>query len=267
MFGFIKKYFLSPFNLVFKDWKAELGNFLLVIIPILLAFPIIHEFIISELQWIILLVFIVAASWIYSNYQKKSKSDLILEKGQLDMKIDSLNNSLDTQTEFLESVPFMITKYIFHHLGLDYNDRITIYRYNKDKFIPVGRFSLNKEFSFLGRKEYPKDKGYISKSWGKGELYVDGLPSYENHPKQYLEKVSKESNMEKGVIKTLSMKSRSYYCLNLEYNQEPVAVVVVESLEPSFKEFDLMEETLKGEFGKLLSESINNNLPIGKEGE
>ncbi|WP_337970234.1 hypothetical protein [Virgibacillus salexigens] len=265
----IFRVFLNPTARAFKEWKSEWGNLILLLIPIALAFPIINDFIIDH-WWAIGLVFMLFfGGWLHSNYQKESKSQLKRKVKGLYREKYSLLNSLETQINSLEAVPQMISKYIFHYLNLTYDDRITIYRYNNDKFIPVGRYSENRELSLQGRSEYPKNKGFIAKSWGNGKYHIDNLPNFETEPKLYLEDVANKSNMNKGVIKGLSMKSRCYFCKNLKNrsNMEDKAVVVIESLKASFKDIDKIERTLDGEFGKLLLEAIENNLPIGKGGE
>ncbi|MER2009032.1 MAG: hypothetical protein ABS939_16405 [Psychrobacillus sp.] len=258
----------------FKYWKSEWGNLLILIIPLGLAFPKLNEFVNSTWYYTTIAVILFLIGWIHTNYQKSNIFDLNNklqdQKNKLQdekNKTSSLQNTIESLNNTLEAIPEMIIKYIALHLELTYKDRISIYRYdvNAELFISVGRYSPNREYTKKGRKEYPRDKGYIAKAWMNGTYYKTNIPDYLDDNKAYIDYVSEESGIDKGILKKVTMKSRCYFCKNLLNNHEAIAVIVIESMDPMLSHSEKkLDEVLEGPFGKLLVESIENNLPIGK---
>jgi hypothetical protein len=249
---------LKRFVLVFKDWRNNWGHLAVFIVPILLAIPPIGDYIYNNIIVSVVVVIGLVVSWFHGNNN-------LVEFSKLKSDIGRIENQRATLLEYQEAVPTMIVKHIFHEMGLTYKDRITIYRYNEDEFIQIGRYAYNPEFSKKGRNSYPKNKGFIGKCWEGGQYYKENLPIYEQNPQEYINKVSRLANMEKKVIRGLSMKSSCYYCKNfVNATHIPIAVVVIESLEVTLSsKKQKIDETLDGQFAKLLLESIENNLPLG----
>ncbi|WP_419892806.1 hypothetical protein [Oceanobacillus kimchii] len=257
-FKFIWKYCTVVLE-VLKEWKTYWSSILVLIIPILISFPSINIFLDKHIWLIFLVILIVIIGWLHSNRNVKNYSVLRSNLGLIE-------NQRDTLSETLESIPTMIVKHLFQEVGLTSKDRITIYRYYDGEFINIGRHSSNLEFAKKGREAYPKDKGFIGKCWQEDVVYVENLPIYENNPDNYVKRVSKRSNIEKGILRKISMKSRSYYCKKLfDTKSIALAVIVIETTNKSLKDNkEKVDEILNGHFGKLLLESIEINLPIGK---
>lgn len=195
---------------------------------------------------------------IQSNYQKENKEEIIRDNYFLKERISHVSNTL-------ESMPIDFIKILYQYWEFKYQDRITIYRYEKDNFVQVGRHSINVELRRNGRSKYPKDEGFISKAWENGTFYIENLPDYNKEPDKYLDETVKVQKINKGTIRKISMKSRSYYCKNLtNQKNDPIAVIVIESKLPELPVCsEKMEEDLEGVLGQYLVKSIEMNLPIG----
>ncbi|MFB4471808.1 hypothetical protein ACDI16_02420 [Oceanobacillus caeni] len=257
-FKFIWKYCII-FLEVFKEWKSNWGSLSILVVPILISFPRINKYLEKNIYLIVLVILFVLIGWLHSNRNIKNYSKLRNDLGVVE-------NQRDTLSESLESIPTMVVKHMFQDMGLTSKDRITIYRYYDDEFINIGRHSSNLEFAKKGRPAYPKDKGFIGQCWEEDIVYVENLPIYVNNPDNYIKRVSKRSNIEKGILRKISMKSRCYYCRKL-FDTKSIAnaVIVIETTDKSLgSKKEKVDEILDGQFGKLLLESIEINLPIGK---
>lgn len=242
-----------------KNLKTSWGQLLLLLIPIILTIPPLLDFISEHVILIIITIIIFIISWIHTVNNSVDFHALRVEANNLSENNEHLINNL-------ESVPVKVVKSVFNHLNFKYSERITIYRFDENCFVPVGRYSINPEFKNYGRKSYPKDQGFIGYTWKNGAVHFDGLPDPVKSKKRYIKDIIAKCNMEEDIIEALSMKSRAYYCRNLLYNHEPIAVIVFESIEDnlpvSTKDIDLL---LEGVFGQLLVSVIRINLPLGRE--
>ncbi|MDG5789777.1 hypothetical protein QA612_20160 [Evansella sp. AB-P1] len=244
---------------VFKEWKMNWGSIVILIVPILVSLPTVNVYIEQSPWFIALVIIIVVIAWLHSNR-------IVRNISALKRKLSAVENQRDTLVESLEATPTMIVNHLYQEIGLTSKDRITIYRYHDDEFINIGRHSLNVDFNKKGRYSYPKDKGFIGQCWAGEEVYKENLPKPDNSLDHYIDRVSKLSNIEKGVLRKLSMKSRCYYCRKLiNHKNSPVAVIVFETIDKSFRDKKkTIGDALDGQFGKLLLESKENNLPVGK---
>lgn len=206
---------------------------------------------------IVIVVFLIG--WIQTNHQKESIIELRRKYYRMENERDHLRNDK-------ESMPVEIIKHLYKHWNMGYDERITIYRYDSEHFVPIGRYSRNREIIKRGRNKYPKDEGFIGKCWQNGHFYIDDLPDYNSNEKDYIDEVTKTCFIKKGDLRNMSMKSRTYFCGNLVNKSElAIAVIVVESLKnklPVTKE-ELIKD-LNGFFGNVLVSTVEANLPLGK---
>jgi hypothetical protein len=248
------KYLLNTKNL-----KSNWGQIILLLIPIILTIPPLLKFISERWYLIISVLVIFIVGWLHVINNLADQQALKDEKNTLSADKEHLINTL-------ESVPEKVIKSVFNYLNFSYTERITIYRFNETCFVPVGRYSLNIDFKKYGRREYSKDQGFIGKTWKNGAIHINALPDPDKSKKGYLNKVMAECNIEQRTVEALSMKSRTYYCRNLLSNEEPVAVIVFESIEASLPALiEDIEKLLEGALGQLLVNVIRTNLPLGRE--
>lgn len=255
----INKYIGLPLKYAIKHWKYDWGNLIIIIFPVLITFPLIRDLVDYTWYTPILFAVIVIIGWIQTNYRKDSIIDLKREYYRMENERDHLRQDK-------ESIPYEIIKEMYKHWNLGYDDRITIYRYELEHFVPVSRYSLNRELKKRGRDKYPKNQGFISKCWHKGHYHIENLPDYLTDEKGYLDQVSKLSNMNKGDLRNISMRSRSYYCKNLINKTDlPIAIIVIESRNKKLPiNVDRLNEDLDGFHGDVLVSTIEVNLPLGR---
>ncbi len=251
--------FISPIAYSIKNWKQDWGNLLIITFPVLLAIPFFQDII--KLHWTIpvFVIIFTISGWIQTNYHKESV--LTIQ--------DSYDRLLEIKSHLtytMESIPIEIIRHLYNHWNFGYDDRVTIYRYAKNDFVPVGRYSKNVELNARGRNSYPKDEGFISKAWLNGEFHIDNLPDYSQDPERYIDAVIKANKIKKGTVREMSMQSRSFYCKNLTNQYDtPIAVIVIESLSKQLPiEHEKLSQDLDETFGKILVSAIESNLPIGK---
>lgn len=257
-FGFIKKYWSVGWKAL-REWRKTWGSIISLLIPVVITFPSINEYLDGSGYLIALVILLVLIGWLQSNKN-------ILGHSELESQLDRIENQRDTLEANLQSVPTRIVKHMFQDIGLNSKDRITIYRYHDDQFINIGRHSDNVEFAKKGRSAYPKDEGFIGQCWREDYVYVERLPIYDKKPERYITQVSKKADIKKGVLREMPMKSRCYYCKKIfDTKGIAFAVIVVETTKYSLGDKkDKVDQILNDQFGKLLIESIEINLPLGK---
>lgn len=114
---------------------------------------------------------------------------------------------------------------------LENSERVTLYVHNGDNsFIPFGRYSQNTKYSKSGRSKYPDNEGCIAKGWEKTWYFDNEFPL---DSKDYLNKNKDEYNIDNKVMKKLNMQSKLYAVLRLDVLEKPMAVIVVESTNPT----------------------------------
>lgn len=264
--------------------KEDWGNFIILVVPILLAIPPISKFLLGKWYGIIIIILIFLIGWFQTNSKKfemqKLQNELEqhkglveshdVEKNKLKITINDLATKIELMDNYLEVLPELIVKYLSLELKLTYTDRISLYNYDfsEELFVQIGRYSVNPEFTKKGRPTYPKDKGFIKNSWQNGSYNIENLPSFEDEPKKYLDTVSHKSKLDKKIIKELSMKSRSYFCSNLiNSKHKAVGVIVIESIKPQLPySEEQFNKFLQNPFSQLLIEIIESNLMF-KEGD
>jgi len=244
-----------------KHWKETWGSLLIILIPLLYTIEYTKNYVIKLPYHWILSIFLFVWAWIQTNRNFVSKKGLT-------NKISSLENENGMLKSNLESIPENMVKIFYKSFNLGNEDRVTVYRVKDNEFfIPVGRFSDNPNYKKSGRSKYPIDTGFIGKCWIEEEVIIRNLPNYHKNQEKYIEHVKKKCDIDENVIKGLKMKSRSFYCKRLTFNgDEPIAVVVIESVNNSLQDTTQYNQFLEGPFGKSLVESIKNNLPIGEGG-
>jgi hypothetical protein len=250
---------ISKYLINLKNLKSNWGQLLLLLIPIILTVPPLLKYISESTFRIFVVVILFIISWSHNINNLVNCEDIKNETEKLDRDVEYL-------TSTLESVPEKVVKTVFNYLGFSYNERITIYRFENDSFVPVGRYSVNNNIKKSGRSSYPNNEGFIGKTWDNGSVHIEGLPDPSKAKRGYLTQVTSECNIEQDTIENISMKSRSYYCRNLLENNDPIAVIVFESLSEKLPVLiSDIDKLIEGPFGQLLVNVIKTNLPLARE--
>lgn len=255
----MKRHVLELIKFLFKikNLKYYIGNILIVIIPILLIlWPNLISFITYNLITTGVFILALIICVIFSLHMSQDLMSKIENVRELEHKISNL-------TAFLETTPERVIKSIFNYLEFGYEERITVYRYADSHFIPIGRYAKNIEYKKGGRDKYPYNEGFIGIAWQTGELIIENLPDPNKQFKGYIKQVQSKCTIDEKTVEEMRMKSRSYYCLNLEnLSRDAIAVIVFESTNSELpKRTSEIKHLLNSSFGLLIVEIINMNLP------
>ncbi|KQX69214.1 hypothetical protein [Paenibacillus sp. Root444D2] len=238
-----------------KNIRDTWGQLLTLLIPLALSIPYFQGIIVSKLYYLVPAIAVFLIGYIHSVSKQATISDLTEEHEDAIEQRDSLRNEL-------EAIPERIIKSLFYLFNFTYSERITIYRFNESEFVPVGRYARNAEFKKNGRQSYPKHEGFIGLAWINGDSISSELPDPNRAKQGYVNMVKNQCSIDDMTISNMQMKSRSYYCKNLDNSDgEPVAVIVFESINPQLPtDVEEIKKILNGSIGQLLTNTIRVNL-------
>jgi hypothetical protein len=136
-------------------------------------------------------------------------------------------------------------KFSTTQLQFSTTERVTLYVHDgNDTFIPFGRYSSNPEFAKKGRHEYPDSIGCVAKGWtDQWHFYKSANCPMKNEDK-YIVEQEKKYSLDKGTVRLLKMKSSLLCVLRLDVGCEPIAIIVVESINPNKYEEDELKNSL-----------------------
>ncbi len=109
-------------------------------------------------------------------------------------------------------------------------ERISVYKHDGKEFVMLGRYSKNPRFCQKGRGVYPDTEGCIAEAWNNGESMIEDLPDPTLQPEEYAKRLKDEWHINKQVVRSFKMQSRSYVAIAIEDGRQTrIAVVVFES--------------------------------------
>lgn len=257
----ISENFISFVKTPFKNLKEYWSQIPVILIPTSLSmFSDFNKWVIARWWvWLPTLLFIIfCIIHIFSKNESRNK---------LKLEVDKLKENENVLVSTLESIPDRIITSTFNFLNFGYSERITLYRYENSQFVTVSRYAKNPNYKKGGRKSYTYSEGFISNSWNSGEFIIDNLPDPKRKSREYISTVRKHCNISEQTIKEIRMKSRCYYCRNLDSpNGDPIAVIVFESTEPQFPvSTHEIDKLLTSSIGNLISSIVSINA-VGKGG-
>lgn len=116
------------------------------------------------------------------------------------------------------------------------SERVSIYKFNGNHFILLGRFSRNQNFNIRTDYKYSPHEGLIGKGWDEGSVYVCGAPKWEKkNKKSYNDFMKKNCNIADKRLDAITMKSRSIYVVTINDEstaENPDGIIVFESIMP-----------------------------------
>lgn len=254
----------------FTDYGLEFGRFctttLIAVVSILLGIDFNKDWVIPAL-WVILIIVIAISFVIEYKVFKKSRKISQLEKDI--EKQSSKVQLLEATIEKIECVNYDLFQYVlislYNKLGFDGQDRISIYKKEKDRFVIMSRYSINPKLGAINRKHYPIYEGFIGQALQQGEYFVDNLPNTTTgNREKYYNAIMAKCDIDKEILRSITMKSRSFYCKALtdSTGRERNAIIVFESLAPRKLVQDDIMEAISTEERKLVAFVENVNLRI-----
>ena len=118
-------------------------------------------------------------------------------------------------------------------LGLNNQERVTIYYECDEEFYLLARYSQNPHFAKIHRQKFPLNQGVISLAWQNG-LHVElSCPSQQNNT-DYIQYMRKVYDFQPEKIDTLTMKSCRYLAKAIIDADVHVGVIIFESTEETF---------------------------------
>lgn len=151
---------------------------------------------------------------------EKDKDDEIAklktEKGNLDVKIQVVENKLAKINSNSIQIVELHLAYLAQKLNLTNNERITLYKFINDEFYILGRYSMSNERSKRSRKSYKKE-GLIYKAWNESSYFKNSgipMPDVKNRSKfrrGYYKVLNEIATIDEDTVWNMKMKSRSFY--------------------------------------------------------
>lgn len=162
-----------------------------------------------------------------ANTIKKLEKD-ITEKGS---KIIDLENSVNDVVTGMNELFNSYLSLLIESLNFTHTERVSVYKVYDNKFILIGRSSVNPNLTKAGRNSYPVSEGLIGKAWAEGELFITDLPDpNERGGNTYYNRVNQINPIPREVVNSLNMQSRSYFILRMNgFENRPKAIIVIES--------------------------------------
>lgn len=257
--------FFKGFKSFFKGLKQKPSSIFLALLTIMLGVPLFQDWI--KKHPIIYIIFLVLLAIVFL-WDIQGQGDKILKKEEeiekLTKEIDEANSYNEMLLQSLISIPNDFLELVFEELKFNPSERISLYTFRDNEFVIAGRYSNVKPLMTKGRPTYPEGEGYIGKAWKEPDsldtYYKDNLPDYKSEMTEYIKVVKNETGMAQKVIKGLTMHSRCYYIKIVRSYNEPVGIIVLESLNPKFpKEKQEITDILIGMSGKHLAALIRVN--------
>lgn len=163
-------------------------------------------------------------------------------------KINDLESKLNEVVNETNDLFNSYLRLLVKNLGFTHKERISVYKVYNNKFILIGRTSVDPILMEIGRAEYPIDEGFIGKGWREGEFFIENLPDCtQRNGNNYYTAVNNIHPIPREVIDGMKMKSRNFFVYRINgYDSNPKAVLVFESLEPTSFTKEFIVDKLNG---------------------
>lgn len=184
------------------------------------------------------------------NYQIRQISHLRAKVAQLKSIIQNLEG------DYFEHCSSQL-QLMGDRIDLRGSDRLSLYKYENEQFIMIGRYAQRPEFRATGRGIYPADIGIIGHAWRSphGFAHVHDLPDPAFDLDAYCSENQERFGMPLEITRDLVMKSRtiSAHVLHHRMLQDRRAVIVIESLEPDRFSQEELAAVVGGPTGRQLA--------------
>ncbi len=141
-----------------------------------------------------------------------------------DIRSQNVVDLFDISSQFL--------RFLFNDLGLNQQDRLSIYIHNSEKcyFSLIARYSSNTDFCKQHRQTFPDNQGVLGEAWrGNG---TSALKVYTLSQKydSYVKKCVGDYYIPEDVVKQLAMKSTRMLPIFILNNKKQIGIFLVESV-------------------------------------
>lgn len=151
------------------------------------------------------------------------------------------NKSLEKQIEITKEEYYKLCSSniltLFPEFYTTGSDRISIYKFNNNHFILLGRCSKNANYNKRTNYEYSHNEGLIGKGWENDNALITGAPKWTNKNKRsYNEFMKQQCNVTDKRLNKIIMKSQSLYAKTLHDDktaEDPDGIIVFESINPT----------------------------------
>lgn len=270
---FIKAFkYIDEHGLEFSN--TLVNGFLYAIVGIL--YSINHKIFWSQVEpktlaLILLILGFLINIYFYYRQSKKTKSinDLKNANDQCLEKIQLLENQIQQIHRNYSEIFNEHLASLFFKLRLTDSDRISMYKYQDDKFYIIGRYSSNPVLKTIRRRYYNSNQGLIAKAWQEGIYFLNsGVPEYGaklKHKKSIHAFFNSIYQIDYSVIENITMKSKSFYLKAFMDSRgiQRTAIIVIESEKSKAFEIDDLNKIINDEENKLTAfiENIDWNFP------
>lgn len=161
---------------------------------------------------------------------------------------ENLQERLDTiKSEYYklcsDNIRFLFQDFFENSRG---NGRVSLYKHTENKFILMGRFSINPAYNRKGREIYSDNEGLINVGWEKGCVKLFNIPAWVGNGREYKSAIRKHCEISDNTLKLISMKSCSFFIKRIESEdaRNPLGIVVFEQLQSSEIDSKSLEDIL-----------------------
>jgi hypothetical protein len=169
----------------------------------------------------------------------------VISGGVRQLHLDRLQRERAEFKEHAEAGARGLLRLVFHELeqlrlaaGHFSNERVTLFRWDDDGFIVLGRRSARPDYDYgrcPGRARYPEDQGCLALAWQDGSCEHTTLPPA-GKAKPWSEEWVQgqiELGMPRATAEALTMPSCSYLAYRIEGLERQLGVIVFESINTS----------------------------------
>lgn len=155
----------------------------------------------------------------------------------------------------------------FTVLGMNSNDRVSIYYELDDEFHLLSRYSSNPELSKPHRQKFPLDQGVISQAW-QHHVHCDEECPHSGEQDRYESHMKVKYGYEAETVRAFTMKSCRYLGFSIMDAGSPVGVIIFESTDVDFLNGDFDAEGIKSHCAKyesLYSKHLRSGSSLNRE--
>lgn len=155
----------------------------------------------------------------------------------------------------------------FTVLGMNSNDRVSIYYELDDEFHLLSRYSSNPELSKPHRQKFPLNQGVISQAW-QHHFHCDKECPHSGEQDRYESHMEAKYGYEAETVRAFTMKSCRYLGFSIMDAGSPVGVIIFESTHVGFLNGEFDAEVIKThceKYESLYSKHLRSGSSLNRE--